>query len=110
MVGIVAEDTVEDIAVGTAAMDTATLGIVAGKVTGRTAVVRTSKAARHQEDTGSDSNPSHSRACASIPPLGSVDASYPMMTGPVAWRQQPEHRFASKVGTASLARALRVWV
>ena len=40
MVGIVAEDTVEDIAVGTAAMDTATLGIVAGKAIACIAVVR----------------------------------------------------------------------
>ena len=74
MAGIVAEDTAEgfvaeDTAAGT---DTETLDIVAAKVTECTAAARMGKTLCRKEDTGSDNNPSHSRACASIPALGLV--------------------------------------
>lgn len=88
MAGIVAGGTVE----GTVAGDTAAgtdiemLDIVAAKVTECTAAARMGKTSCRKEDTASGSNPSHSRAYASIPPLGSVRVSYwcLMRTDPVA--------------------------
>lgn len=59
MVGIVAEGTA---AVEIAEAGTATLDIVVAKAFAWTVVVRTGKAPCRREDTGSDNNPSHSRA------------------------------------------------
>ena len=76
MAGIVVAGTVEDIvAAGVAAMDMEIVGIVAGKAIECTAAARTGWMSCRREDTGSDNNPSRSRACASIPPLGCLSAS-----------------------------------
>ena len=90
MAGIVAGGTAEGIVAGdtAAGSDTETLDIAAAKVIECTApaAARTDKIVCRKEDIGSDNNPSHSRACASIPALGSagVSCSCLMLTDPVA--------------------------
>src|SRR5580692_4551744 len=112
-VGIVAEDTAEDfvaedIAAGT---DIATLDIAAAaKVTECTAAARMDKTLCRKEDTGSDNNPDHSRACASIPVLGlvRVSCSCLMLTDPVASARQSPCHWALVVGMENRAPILRV--
>src|SRR5580704_923438 len=105
--GIVVGDTVEgtvaeDTAAGT---DTETLDIVAAKVTECTAAARMGKTLCRKEDTGSDNNPSHSRAYASIPVLGLVRVSCLCLTraDPVASPRLSLCHWALTVGMGNRA-------
>src|SRR5580693_3591426 len=93
--GTVVEDTV-------AGMGIETPGIVAATVIECTAAARMGETLFRREDTGSDNNPDHSHACASIPALGlvSVSCSCLMLTDPVASPREPPYHWASIVGTA----------
>ena len=111
MAGIVAEDTAEDfVAEDTAAgTDTETPDIVAAKATECTAAARTGKALCRKEDIESDNNPSHSRACASIPALGSAGVSCwcLMPVDPVASPRLSLCHWALTVGMGNRAPILR---
>ena len=114
MAGIVAGGTVEgtvveDTAAGT---DTEMLDIVAAKVIECTAAARMGKTLCRKEDTGSDNNPDHSRACANILALGSagVLCSCLMLTDLVASPRLSPCHWALAVGMGNPAPILRAWV
>ena len=111
MAGIVAGGTVEGFVAGDTAAETDTemLDIVAAKVTECTAVARMGKTLCRKEDTGSDNNPSHSRAYASIPVLGLVRVSCSCLTraDPVASPRLSLCHWALTVGMGNRAPILR---
>jgi len=112
MAGIVAGGTVEGIVAGdiAAGSDTETLDFAAAKVIECTApaAARTNKIVCRKEDIVSDNNPSHSRACASIPALGSAGVSCwcLMPVDPVASPRLSPCHWALAVGMENRAPVL----